>query len=215
MSKLRSPLDCFAGAAPSYKAARTVMEEAGVQENEVEVLVHRQGLYPGNYWITCKDGRTVNADAQKMIGFGGILFMDSNRCLTCNDLLCELSDLSVSDVIRQDLIGAPYPVLNQGETPKFGQEAWSYGANASAAISKDAKNPKLAAQVLDYAYSKAGDLLYNYGTEGKSYTLLLFRYQAGYRGYYDVFGCRYLEFLIHSSHFPDEAGIIPIAVGVT
>lgn len=66
---------------------------------------------------------------------------------------------------------APYPVLNKGDTPQFGQEAWPYGANASAAITKDCKNPKLAAQVLDYAYSKAGSLLYNYGTEGKSYTL--------------------------------------------
>lgn len=66
---------------------------------------------------------------------------------------------------------APYPVLNKGETPKFGQEAWLYGAEASAAVSATSKHPELAVQVLDYAYGEEGYLLFNYGTEGQSYIM--------------------------------------------
>ncbi|MBU5350141.1 extracellular solute-binding protein [Paenibacillus lautus] len=64
---------------------------------------------------------------------------------------------------------APYPVLQKGETPKFGQEAWLYGAEGSAAISTSSKHPELAVQVLDYAYGEEGYLLFNYGTEGQSF----------------------------------------------
>lgn len=64
---------------------------------------------------------------------------------------------------------APYPVLQKGNAQKFGQEAWLYGAEASAAISASSKHPELAVQVLDYAYGEEGYLLFNYGIEGQSY----------------------------------------------
>ncbi|NUU60127.1 extracellular solute-binding protein [Paenibacillus agri] len=66
---------------------------------------------------------------------------------------------------------APYPVLNKGDKPKFGQFAWPYGAEASAAIAATSTNPVLAVQVLDYAYGEEGYLLFNYGKEGLSYNL--------------------------------------------
>ncbi|RXZ79361.1 extracellular solute-binding protein [Paenibacillaceae bacterium] len=66
---------------------------------------------------------------------------------------------------------APYPVLNKGDKPKFGQFAWPYGAEASAAVAATSANPELAVQVLDYAYGEEGYLLFNYGKEGLSYTL--------------------------------------------
>lgn len=68
-------------------------------------------------------------------------------------------------------IFAPYPVLKKEDTPKFGQEAWLYGEEGSAAISGTSKHAELAVQLLDYAYSEEGYLLFNYGTEGQSYTL--------------------------------------------
>jgi putative aldouronate transport system substrate-binding protein len=68
-------------------------------------------------------------------------------------------------------IYAPYPVLKKGDTPRFGQDSWAF-SGASAAISAKSKNPELAVQVLDYAYSEAGYLLFNYGIEGESYTLV-------------------------------------------
>ncbi|MEK8130908.1 extracellular solute-binding protein [Paenibacillus filicis] len=69
------------------------------------------------------------------------------------------------------LVFAPYPVLKKGDTPMFGQEDWMYGASAAAAVSAKSKHPELAVQALDYAYSDEGYLLFNYGTEGKTYTL--------------------------------------------
>lgn len=66
---------------------------------------------------------------------------------------------------------APYPVLKNGDTPKFGQLAWPYGAEASAAISAKSNNPELAVQVLDYAYGEEGYRFFNYGSEGEAYTL--------------------------------------------
>jgi len=62
--------------------------------------------------------------------------------------------------------------VQKGDTPKFGQEAWRYGASASAAVSATSKNPVLAVQILDYAYGDEGYMLFNYGTEGESYTLV-------------------------------------------
>jgi putative aldouronate transport system substrate-binding protein len=69
---------------------------------------------------------------------------------------------------KAGFIYAPYPVLKKGDTPKFGQNSWAYGG-ASAGISAKSKNPELAVQVLDYAYSEAGYLLFNYGIDGESY----------------------------------------------
>lgn len=70
---------------------------------------------------------------------------------------------------QASFVFAPYPVLQKGDVPKFGQEAWMYGAEASAAVAASSKHPELAVQVLDYAYGEEGYLLFNYGTEGQSY----------------------------------------------
>lgn len=47
-----------------------------------------------------------------------------------------------------------------------------YYGGGSVAISKNCKNPKLAARYLDYGYSKEGHMLYNFGTEGVSYEMV-------------------------------------------
>ncbi len=47
-----------------------------------------------------------------------------------------------------------------------------YYGGGSVAISANCKNPKLAARYLDYGYSKEGHMLYNFGTEGVSYTMV-------------------------------------------
>jgi putative aldouronate transport system substrate-binding protein len=72
---------------------------------------------------------------------------------------------------KAKFVFAPYPVLKEGDKQMFGQEAWRYGASASAAVSAKSKNPELAVRVLDYAYGDEGYLLFNYGTAGKTYTV--------------------------------------------
>jgi putative aldouronate transport system substrate-binding protein len=74
---------------------------------------------------------------------------------------------------KYDLIGAPYPTLKKGDKPIFGQLAYIYGdSNGSSAITAASKNKELAAKYLDYAYSKEGQMLYNFGIEGTSYNMI-------------------------------------------
>jgi len=71
-----------------------------------------------------------------------------------------------------DLVAAKYPVLEKGTKPKFGQKDLAYVPNYSVAISNNSKNRELAARFLDYAYGEEGHMLYNFGVEGESYTLV-------------------------------------------
>lgn len=69
-----------------------------------------------------------------------------------------------------NLVAAPYPVLKKGEKCKFGQMDSQYGPT-SFAISGKCKNVELAARFLDFGYGEKGGLIYNFGTEGTSYTM--------------------------------------------
>ncbi|WP_169084152.1 extracellular solute-binding protein [Paenibacillus sp. PL91] len=79
------------------------------------------------------------------------------------------------------LVAAPYPVLNKGETPKFGQKHKAYASEGTVAISATAKDPVLAVKMLDYGYSEEGRMFFNFGTEGVSYNL-----EDGYPKYTDL-----------------------------
>ena len=77
-------------------------------------------------------------------------------------------------------IPVKYPVLNKGETPKFGQKGFPV-SGFGAAISGKSKNVELAARFLDYGYSEEGHMTYNFGKEGESYTM-----QDGVPTYTDI-----------------------------
>jgi putative aldouronate transport system substrate-binding protein len=79
------------------------------------------------------------------------------------------------------LVGAPYPVLKKGETPKFGQKDYLALMRGSVGVSANSKNAELAAKLLDYGYSEEGRMLFNFGIEGVSYTM-----QNGYPKYTDL-----------------------------
>lgn len=79
------------------------------------------------------------------------------------------------------LVAAPYPVLNKGETPKFGQKHQAYASEGTVAITTSAKDPVLAVQMLDYGYSEEGRMFFNFGTEGVSYNMV-----DGYPKYTDL-----------------------------
>ncbi|WP_211745608.1 extracellular solute-binding protein [Paenibacillus sp. Marseille-Q4541] len=69
------------------------------------------------------------------------------------------------------LVGTPYPVLNKGDKPKFGQRNQAYSSEGTVAITSMAKNPELAVKMLDYGYSEEGHMFFNFGQEGVSYNL--------------------------------------------
>lgn len=74
---------------------------------------------------------------------------------------------------KYDVVGVPFPSLKKDEKTPMGHLGYIYGdSNGSAAISATSKNKDLAAQYLDYAYSRKGQLLYNFGIEGTSYTMV-------------------------------------------
>jgi len=68
------------------------------------------------------------------------------------------------------VIGAPYPVLNKGDEPQFGQYSLPF-TGFGAAIAASSKNKEVAAKVLDYLYSEEGLRLANFGVEGTSFTM--------------------------------------------
>ncbi|MGO4495792.1 ABC transporter substrate-binding protein [Paenibacillus sp. 2RAB27] len=69
------------------------------------------------------------------------------------------------------LIGAPYPVLKKGDVPFYGQKDPANAPGGSVAITASSKNIELAAKMLDYGYSEAGHMYFNFGTEGTSYKM--------------------------------------------
>ncbi|MGG6312435.1 extracellular solute-binding protein [Paenibacillus macerans] len=79
------------------------------------------------------------------------------------------------------LVAAPYPVLNKGDKPKFGQRNQGYASEGTVAITTAAKDPELAVRMLDYGYSEEGHMFFNFGEEGVSYEMV-----DGYPKYTDL-----------------------------
>ena len=69
------------------------------------------------------------------------------------------------------LVACPYPTVNGGK-PEMGQRDNNYIGTGSAAITTSCKNVEVVAKLLDYAYSEAGATLFNFGTEGQSFTMV-------------------------------------------
>ncbi|PQP89100.1 extracellular solute-binding protein, partial [Paenibacillus sp. AR247] len=69
------------------------------------------------------------------------------------------------------LVAAPYPVLNKGDKPKFGQLNQAYASEGTVAVTTAAKDPALAVRMLDYGYSEEGHMFFNFGEEGVSYNM--------------------------------------------
>ena len=69
------------------------------------------------------------------------------------------------------LIGVPYPTLEEGATPEFGQYE-NPVPNVIATISPSSENIEAAIRLLDFGYSEAGHNLFNFGKEGESFTMV-------------------------------------------
>lgn len=69
-----------------------------------------------------------------------------------------------------DLVAVAQPTLNGGK-PEFSYKEDDVLPACSAAITKNCKNPELAARFLDFGFTDAGHMLYNFGIEGESYEM--------------------------------------------
>lgn len=70
------------------------------------------------------------------------------------------------------MMGVDYPVLKEGQVSKFGQGGPIFNEYGTAYVTGQCKNIPLAIKWLDYAYGEEGNLLYNFGIEGKSYNMV-------------------------------------------
>ena len=70
-----------------------------------------------------------------------------------------------------ELVAAPYPTLNKGELPEFGQVQLK-AAGTYSAVTTSCEDVELACKLLDYGYSEEGEMLYNFGIEGESYEMI-------------------------------------------
>ncbi|MEG0742922.1 MAG: ABC transporter substrate-binding protein, partial [Clostridia bacterium] len=68
-----------------------------------------------------------------------------------------------------ELIAAPFPVLNEGDTRYIAGANYRFQGAFSAAITTSCKDVDAALKLLDYAYSPEGDMLFNFGVEGVSF----------------------------------------------
>jgi putative aldouronate transport system substrate-binding protein len=73
-----------------------------------------------------------------------------------------------------EVVGMKYASPKRGQPGRFALRALGYGGlnGGNAAISARCKAVKSAARMLDYNYSKAGNLLINFGIEGVSYKMV-------------------------------------------
>lgn len=79
------------------------------------------------------------------------------------------------------LIGAPYPVLKKGDIAMYGQKDPASAPGGMVAITASSKNIETAAKLLDFGYSEAGHMFFNFGTEGIAHKL-----ENGYPKYTDL-----------------------------
>jgi putative aldouronate transport system substrate-binding protein len=70
-----------------------------------------------------------------------------------------------------DIVAAPYPVLQRGQTPFSGQRDFPLPGNGLG-ITSAARNPELVAEWADFAFGAEGHMLYNFGIEGESYNMI-------------------------------------------
>ena len=78
------------------------------------------------------------------------------------------------------ITGAKNPVMNKGEVPMYGNYQNAV-TGRFAIISEDAEDVALCAKILDYGYTEEGMMLFNFGIEGESYTMV-----DGYPTYTDA-----------------------------
>lgn len=69
------------------------------------------------------------------------------------------------------LVGAPYPVLKKGDRIRISQKN-GFAGNHDVAITTSCKYPVDAVKFMDFNYSEEGYMLFNYGIEGLTYTMV-------------------------------------------
>ncbi len=71
-----------------------------------------------------------------------------------------------------ELSAVAKPLLNKDDKKTVYEHASQYNSFGSASITTQCKNPELAYKLLDFGYSEKGRMLFNFGIEGESYSMV-------------------------------------------
>lgn len=89
--------------APSFMATEYLIKKMGISEMDVKAISYRGNGWPGRLTITMKNGdqKFVNHFDQRYWGHVFNSYFTTNRCVLCNDKICELSDISFCDAWKK------------------------------------------------------------------------------------------------------------------
>ncbi|GAA3407496.1 ABC transporter substrate-binding protein [Paenibacillus hodogayensis] len=121
---------------------------------------YAEKLIDNDYLVTdgkLRDSKVTSQQLGALVGYVGSGIGKYMDAMTPNDPNFEL-------------VGAPFPVLKAGDKNNFGMSNLPF-IGSGAAITTASKNPEQIIKWLDYAYSREGSLLFNFGTEGVSYKM--------------------------------------------
>lgn len=84
---------------PSFLATEFILYKAKIKKNDVQKLEYRSNGWPGGMSITKKNGNIVFLPYSSLSYWGLIFnnFFTPIRCLSCDDKLCQYSDVSFAD----------------------------------------------------------------------------------------------------------------------
>lgn len=109
---------------------------------------------------------SINVKNNVLTGKSGALFTWAGSGL--GQLLTDAETSNTS----LDLTGAKFPSSQKGKDPEYSYLSNFVNMGFGVAISKNCKNPELAARFLDYGFTEAGHKLFNFGIEGESYNMV-------------------------------------------
>lgn len=124
--------------------------------------LYKDGLLDKN--VASTDRKTV--DSNMLNGKTGAIYGAGG-----SNLGTYLSVMKEKDP-KYDLTAVKFPAPKKGEAKKNTASDNMVDAGSQVVISAKSKNAEIAARFLDYGYSKEGNMLYNFGTEGVSYTMV-------------------------------------------
>lgn len=113
--------------------------------------------YPTNSDVVMNAKMTDGTSGARIGGIGGVMGTYLKMMETVNP--------------SYDLVGAPYPVLNKGETDRF-LNIENDVQHPYLAITTACGSPEIAARWADNLYSEDGFMLLNFGVENESYTMV-------------------------------------------
>lgn len=122
---------------------------------------YREGLIDSE--ITTNDQKILDS---KVMNLGAGSFIGT----TGNSLGGYISDMSTKNP-EFDLVAVPYPVLNKGDEPYIIQRDPTVQLELGSSITATSEHPEYAMAFLDFAFSKEGNMLFNFGVEGESYEM--------------------------------------------